>query len=160
MHYVELDDSAMVTHSDRTTTLASYDTVDYFDQLIDHTNPGLVTFQKRYWHTYIYKRYGFWGAYRSVLSASIPTSAFLFSLILQVCIHRLYRTPYEPDLSWRDRAAATGRVGRLLNIAFSENLNPHSDLSGSSLEVSTIQQSIDDLEYFAQNVELPIPNGF
>jgi hypothetical protein len=34
------------------TQLPPYDTVYYFDQLIDHNNPELGTFQQRYWHTY------------------------------------------------------------------------------------------------------------
>jgi len=37
--------------------------------------------------------------------------------------------------------------------------NPFPDLSVSSLRVHTIQQAIDDLVYFAQNVNLPMPNG-
>ncbi len=32
--------------------LPPYDTVYYFDQLIDHNDPSLGTFQQRYWHTY------------------------------------------------------------------------------------------------------------
>ena len=34
------------------TTLPPYNTTYYFDQLIDHSNPSLGTFQQRYWHTY------------------------------------------------------------------------------------------------------------
>ena len=37
--------------------------------------------------------------------------------------------------------------------------NPYPDLSVASLKVHTIQQAIDDLEYFAKNVKLPQPNG-
>lgn len=37
--------------------------------------------------------------------------------------------------------------------------NPFPDLSVSSLRVHSIQQAIDDLVYFAQNVNLPMPNG-
>lgn len=37
--------------------------------------------------------------------------------------------------------------------------NPLPDLSVSSLRLHTIQQAIDDLVYFAQNVNLPMPNG-
>ena len=33
-------------------TLPPLDTVYYFDQLIDHDNPGLGTFKQRYWHTW------------------------------------------------------------------------------------------------------------
>ncbi len=32
--------------------LPPYDTVYYFDQLIDHNDPSLGTFQQRYWHFY------------------------------------------------------------------------------------------------------------
>ena len=34
------------------TVLPPYTTTYYFDQLIDHSNPSLGTFQQRYWHTY------------------------------------------------------------------------------------------------------------
>lgn len=37
--------------------------------------------------------------------------------------------------------------------------NPHPDLSVESLKVLNIQQAIDDLEYFAKNVNLPMPGG-
>ena len=37
--------------------------------------------------------------------------------------------------------------------------NPHPDLSVKSLQVLNIQQAIDDLEYFAKNVQLPIPGA-
>ncbi|KZT24544.1 hypothetical protein NEOLEDRAFT_1134940 [Neolentinus lepideus HHB14362 ss-1] len=34
------------------TTLPPYNTTYYFEQLIDHNNPSLGTFQQRYWHTW------------------------------------------------------------------------------------------------------------
>ena len=37
--------------------------------------------------------------------------------------------------------------------------NPYPDLTVKSLKVHTIQQAIDDLEYFAKNVNLPMPGG-
>ena len=37
--------------------------------------------------------------------------------------------------------------------------NPLPDLSSESLKLHTIQQAIDDLEYFAKNVDLPMPGG-
>lgn len=37
--------------------------------------------------------------------------------------------------------------------------NPYIDLSTESLRYHTIQQAIDDLEYFAYNVELAMPGG-
>ena len=47
------------------TTLPSYDTTYYFDQLIDHNNPSLGTFQQRYWHTYEFYEPGKRKTYRS-----------------------------------------------------------------------------------------------
>lgn len=37
--------------------------------------------------------------------------------------------------------------------------NPYPDLTVASLKYHTIQQAIDDLEYFVKNVVLPMPNG-
>ena len=37
--------------------------------------------------------------------------------------------------------------------------NPYDDLTSQSLELLTIQQAIDDLEYFAYNADLPMPGG-
>ena len=37
--------------------------------------------------------------------------------------------------------------------------NPYPDLSVKSLKFHTIQQAIDDLEYFAKNVKLAQPDG-
>ena len=37
--------------------------------------------------------------------------------------------------------------------------NPYDDLSVKSLQFHTIQQAIDDLEYFTKNVVLPQPDG-
>ena len=36
--------------------------------------------------------------------------------------------------------------------------NPYDDLSVASLKFHTIQQAVDDLEYFAKNVVLPQPD--
>jgi hypothetical protein len=37
--------------------------------------------------------------------------------------------------------------------------NPYDNLTSQSLEFLTIQQAIDDLVYFVQNVNLPMPGG-
>ena len=37
--------------------------------------------------------------------------------------------------------------------------NPYPDLSVASLKYHTIQQAIEDLEYFTKNVNLPMPGG-
>jgi len=40
------------------TELPPYNTIYYFDQLIDHTNPSLGTFKQRYYHTSEYHKPG------------------------------------------------------------------------------------------------------
>lgn len=47
----------------------------------------------------------------------------------------------------------------VLEHRFYGESNPYPDLSVKSLQVHTIQQAIDDLVYFAQNVELPMRDG-
>ena len=49
------------------TALPPLTTVYYFDQLIDHTNPSLGTFQQRYWMD--------WEFYEDGMSLSFPLSA-------------------------------------------------------------------------------------
>jgi hypothetical protein len=43
------------------TILPPLNTVYHFDQLIDHTNPGLGTFKQRYWHTWEWYKSGMAG---------------------------------------------------------------------------------------------------
>lgn len=54
---VEIDASQPVV-SRNGTALPPYDTVYYFDQLIDHTDASKGTFQQRYWHTAEYYEAG------------------------------------------------------------------------------------------------------
>ena len=55
-------------------TLAPLDTTYYFDQLIDHTNPSLGTFQQRYWTSSQYYEPGkiFQASFRDTSINSIP----------------------------------------------------------------------------------------
>ena len=47
----------------------------------------------------------------------------------------------------------------LLEHRFFGQSNPYPDLTTESLRVLTLQQAIDDHEYFIENVQLPIPGG-
>lgn len=47
----------------------------------------------------------------------------------------------------------------ILEHRFFGESNPYPDLSVKSLQVHTIEQAIEDLEYFARNVHLPMPGG-
>ena len=46
-----------------------------------------------------------------------------------------------------------------MNDRFFGQSNPYNDLTVQSLQVLTLEQSLDDLEYFAKNVVLPQPDG-
>lgn len=63
-------------------------------------------------------------------------------------------------------AAIPGELSRRLNGSsivlehrFFGKSNPYNNLTVESLQVHTIQQAIDDLDYFAKNVKLPQPDG-
>ncbi|KAI0365894.1 peptidase S28 [Pilatotrama ljubarskyi] len=125
------------------TQLPPYDYSYVFQQLIDHNNPSLGTFKQRYWHTYEFYEPG--------------GPIILF-------------TPGEVDASdytsYLTNATLNGRIAQALNGAtvvlehrFFGNSNPYPDLSVESFRVHTVQQAIDDLVYFAQNVNLPMPGG-
>lgn len=47
----------------------------------------------------------------------------------------------------------------LIEHRFFGQSNPYPDLTEQSLHVLTVQQSIEDLAYFAKNVQLPMPGG-
>ena len=50
-------------------------------------------------------------------------------------------------------------AGVLLEHRFFGLSNPYPNLTDASLSVLTVQQSIDDLEYFVNNVKLAMPGG-
>ncbi|KAL1741263.1 serine carboxypeptidase S28-domain-containing protein [Schizophyllum fasciatum] len=125
------------------TVLPPYNTVYYFDQLIDHENPGLGTFKQRYWHTYEFYEEG------GPIVLSTPGEA--------------NADGYDGYLTNRtiNGLIAQQQNGStiVLEHRFYGFSNPYPDLTVASLRVHTIQQAIDDLVYFAENVKLPMPNG-
>lgn len=74
------------------TSIPPYNTVYEFDQLIDHTNPGLGTFKQRYWHTWEFYQPG----------------QYLFSIISTEVVSQWnnHRRTNNPDV-WR-----RGQCGR------------------------------------------------
>ncbi|KAI0352501.1 peptidase S28 [Trametes cingulata] len=132
-----------VWHRTNGTKLPSPDTIYYFDQLIDHNDPGLGTFKQRYWFSYQYYEPG-------------------GPIVLM--------NPGESDASssvgYLDNQTISGYIADRFNGAvvlleqrFFGESNPYPDLSVESFRVHTLQQAIDDLEYFARNVSLPMPGG-
>ena len=56
-------------------------------------------------------------------------------------------------------AQALNGSGVILEHRFFGESNPYGNLSVESLQVHTLHQAIEDLEYFAKNVKLPMPDG-
>ncbi|KAG6808517.1 hypothetical protein H0H92_003858 [Tricholoma furcatifolium] len=136
-------DTARPVVSRNGTVLPPYTTVYEFDQLIDHDNPSLGTFTQRFWHTYEFYEPG--------------GPIILF-------------TPGEVNADgysgYLTNGTINGQVAQqqngstiVLEHRFYGFSNPYPDLSVESLRVHTIQQAIDDLVYFAENVNLPMPGG-
>jgi len=125
------------------TALPPYDTIYYFNQLIDHNNPDLGTFSQRYWFTYEF------------YEAGGPIILF---------------TPGEVNADGYDGYLTNGTMNGMiaeqesgativLEHRFFGLSNPYNNLSVESLQLHTIQQAIDDLVYFANTVDLPMPGG-
>ncbi|KAI6010844.1 serine carboxypeptidase S28-domain-containing protein [Pisolithus orientalis] len=125
------------------TTVPSLNTVYIFDQLIDHTNPSLGTFKQRYWMDWEYYK---------------PGGPIIFM------------TPGEANAQnytgYLTNSTINGLIAQQQNGAtvliehrFFGLSNPYPNLSSQSLAFLTIQQAIDDLVYFAQQANLPMPGG-
>ncbi|KAG6839818.1 hypothetical protein C0991_011338 [Blastosporella zonata] len=125
------------------TVLPSYDTVYEFDQLIDHNNPSLGTFKQRFWHTYEFYEPG--GTI--ILMTPGETNADGYSGYLT-------NLTINGQIAQQQNGSAVLVEHRFYGLS-----NPLPDLTVESLKLHTLQQAIDDLVYFAQNVNLPMPNG-
>ncbi|KAH9943173.1 peptidase S28 [Epithele typhae] len=140
---VEIETAAAPVTSRNGTTLPPYSTTYYFDQLIDHNNPSLGTFQQRYWHTYeFYETGGPIVLFTPGEANAAPYTGYLTNRTVNGQI-----------------AQAQSGAAIVLEHRFYGLSNPYPDLSVKSLQVHTIQQAIDDLEYFAKNAVLPQPDG-
>ncbi|TDL29923.1 peptidase S28 [Rickenella mellea] len=125
------------------TTLPAYSTVYRFKQLIDHNNPSLGTFNQRYWHTYEFYQAG--GPIILFTPGEIAADGYYGYLT---------NTTINGMIAQQQHGATI-----VLEHRFFGTSNPKSDLSAQSLKLLTVQQAINDLAYFAQNVVLPMPGG-
>ncbi|EIW61562.1 peptidase S28 [Trametes versicolor FP-101664 SS1] len=125
------------------TALPPYNQTYLFDQLIDHTNPSLGTFKQRFWTT------AEWFEKGGPVVLFTPGEA--------------NAQPYSGYLTNRtingQIAQELGGVTIVLEHRYYGLSNPFPDLSVKSLKFHTIQQAIDDLEYFAKTVDLPMAGG-
>ncbi|KAH9948740.1 peptidase S28 [Amylocystis lapponica] len=124
-------------------TLEPFDTTYNFTQLIDHNNPSLGTFSQRYWFSYEYYKPG--GPIVLTTPGEAPADGYTFFLTNETI---------TGTLAQQQNGATV-----LIEHRFYGESNPYGNLSIASLQVHTIQQAIDDLVYFANNVKLPMPGG-
>ncbi|KAG6860254.1 hypothetical protein C0995_013704 [Termitomyces sp. Mi166 len=145
------------------TVLPPYNTTYEFDQLIDHNNPSLGTFKQRFWHTYefyepggpiILMTPGETNADGTLPPFLFPSSSFPDKFKPQGYDHYLTNLTINGQIAQQQNASVI-----LLEHRFYGFSNPRPDLTVESLKLHTLQQAIDDLVYFAENVNLPMPGG-
>ncbi|KAJ3511571.1 hypothetical protein NLJ89_g4020 [Agrocybe chaxingu] len=125
------------------TILPAYTTAYFFDQLIDHDKPSLGTFKQRFWHTWEFYEPG--GPIILMTPGEVNAEGYSSYLTNRTI----------PGLIAQQQNGSTV----VLEHRFYGLSNPYPDLSVKSFRVHTIQQAIDDLEYFAKKVHLPMPGG-
>ncbi|KAL0955674.1 hypothetical protein HGRIS_001899 [Hohenbuehelia grisea] len=125
------------------TALPPINTTYYFEQLIDHNNPSRGTFWQRYWHTWEFYKPG--GPIVLNTPGEFDASGY---------IGYVTNRTFPGMIAQQENGATIVLEHRFFGLS-----NPIPDLSAKSLKLHTIQQAIDDLEYFARNVKLPMPGG-
>ncbi|KAI0797037.1 serine carboxypeptidase S28-domain-containing protein [Abortiporus biennis] len=125
------------------TTLPPYTTVYEFDQVIDHDNPSLGTFKQRFWFTYEFYEPG--GPIILFTPGEVSGDGYSGYLTNRTI---------NGQIAQQQNGSAIVLEHRFFGLS-----NPKPDLTVASLRLLTIQQAIDDLEYFANNVHLPMPGG-
>ncbi|KAI0938023.1 hypothetical protein AcV7_003333 [Taiwanofungus camphoratus] len=125
------------------TTIPPYDTIYYFDQLIDHNNPSLGTFQQRYYHTWEFYEPG--GPIVLFTPGEVSMDGYEGYLA---------NVTMNGQIAQQESGAAV-----VLEHRFFGYSNPYNNLSVESLQLLTIEQAIQDLVYFVNNVQLPMPGG-
>ncbi|KAG1723677.1 peptidase S28 [Suillus lakei] len=125
------------------TVLPNVTTTYYFNQLIDHNNPGLGTFQQRYWMNWEFYEPG--GPIILMTPGELNADGF-----------QGYTTNKSINglIAQQQNGAAI-----LIEHRFFGYSNPYDNLTTQSLALLTIQQAIDDLVYFATTADLPMPGG-
>lgn len=177
----EPDESKSVIHKTTQQQLASYKTTYYFDQLVDHNDPKKGTFKQRYWHSYEFyepgiplsapplnvpKAHGGGSRWRNYSIHSWGSRRLRYALVFYCRLGKVIQQKYPGFTAYLTNKTMNGAIAQAMNGStivlehrFFGESNPYPDLSVKSLQVHTIQQAINDLEYFAKNVKLPMPNG-
>ncbi|KAI0333427.1 peptidase S28 [Cubamyces sp. BRFM 1775] len=142
MHKINVD-SVEVSHRTSGAKLPPLNTTYYFDQLIDHNNPSLGTFKQRYYFGHHYYE---------------PGGPILLMNVGEQNADGFWTYLTNETITGKLAEKYNGAVAVLEHRFFGES-NPYPDLSVKSFSVHTIQQAIDDHEYFVKNVHLPMQGG-
>lgn len=115
-------------------------TLAHFDQLIDHANPSLGTFKQRYWwYTDYYKGPG--------------------SPVIMMTPGEISADGYQGYLTNQTLnglvAQEVGAATILLEHRYWGTSSPYTYLSTANMSYLTLENNIQDLTYFANNVKLP-----
>ncbi|KAI0261078.1 peptidase S28 [Gloeopeniophorella convolvens] len=130
-------------HASSDATLPPLNTTYIFNQLIDHTNPSLGTFQQRFWTTWeFYEPGGPIVLFTPGEANAAPYTGYLTNRTV------------NGQIAQQQKGATVVLEHRYYGLS-----NPYANLSVESLRFHTIQQAIDDLEFFVNNVVLPFPGG-
>ncbi|KAG8950849.1 hypothetical protein FRC04_007081 [Tulasnella sp. 424] len=113
----------------------------WFDQLIDHNNPSAGTFKQRYFFS---DQYWTGDGAPIVLQTAGETSADGWWAQMQLG-HLQNKIMGE-----------LGAAGVVLEHRYWGKSLPVPDLTTANLQWLTVEQSVEDLKYFAQNVQLPL----
>ncbi|KAH8830287.1 serine carboxypeptidase S28-domain-containing protein [Flagelloscypha sp. PMI_526] len=115
----------------------------YFDQLIDHDDPSKGTFKQRYWHNAQYYQTG------GPIILMTPGEA-----------NAAPYTGYMTNVTMSGKYAELNNgTTIILEHRYYGLSNPYPDLSTASLKYNTLDQAIEDLDYFAHNVVIPQDGG-
>ena len=123
-------------------TTLGFGKLEYFDQLIDHSNPSLGTFKQRYWWNADH-----YGGPHSPISLSSPGESAVGT---------------NGDLTNMNNKTLPGLLAQDNHGAFIKiehryfgPSTPYKDLDTENLQYLTLDNSVQDLVYFAKNVVFP-----
>jgi len=115
----------------------------FFNQPIDHSNPSLGTFQQRFWMNWeFYEEGGPIIIFTPGEANAEPYTGYLTNLTV------------NGQIAQQQKGATIVIEHRFFGLS-----NPYPDLTVKSLKYLTIQLGVDDLAYFAQTADLPMPGG-
>ncbi|KAF9450668.1 hypothetical protein P691DRAFT_809949 [Macrolepiota fuliginosa MF-IS2] len=141
---IEVDGPLGPVVSRNGTQLPPYNQTFFFDQLVDHNDPSRGTFKQRFWHTWEFYESG--GPIILMTPGETNADGYANSYLTNRTING--------QIAQQHSGSAIILEHRFYGLS-----NPIDNLKSESLKLHTIQQAIDDLEYFTKNVVLPQPDG-